>query len=186
MSDWTEKDAALSARLQIADQPGPLRSLAAIFAHSGDSWFWLLGLTLVSRFGGAAWRARAKILIGSIFGMATIVQVLKLLFRRARPVGEWGTVYRQTDPYSFPSGHASRAGLITGLGALLGPRWFGLATLIWGPLVALARVAMGVHYISDVLVGFTLGIGVASGIASFTRHLIPTEDDNPKVESEAD
>ena len=32
---------------------------------------------------------------------------------------------------------------------------------LWAPLVALARVAMGVHYVSDVVVGAALGIVVA-------------------------
>ena len=30
--------------------------------------------------------------------------------------------------------------------------------MIWAPLVALARVAMGVHYFSDVFVGALVGI----------------------------
>jgi len=32
---------------------------------------------------------------------------------------------------------------------------------IWAPLVALARVAMGVHYVSDVLAGALFGILIA-------------------------
>ncbi len=45
----------------------------------------------------------------------------------------------------------------------LGPVWLGLLLLIWAPLVGLARVAMGVHYLSDVLAGMILGllIGIA-------------------------
>jgi undecaprenyl-diphosphatase len=42
----------------------------------------------------------------------------------------------------------------------LGPAWFGLALLVWAPLVMAARVAMGVHYLSDVLAGAILGIGI--------------------------
>jgi undecaprenyl-diphosphatase len=30
--------------------------------------------------------------------------------------------------------------------------------LLWAPLVALARVSMGVHYLSDVLAGAVLGL----------------------------
>jgi membrane-associated phospholipid phosphatase len=33
-----------------------------------------------------------------------------------------------------------------------------LVLLAWAPLVALARVAMGVHYLSDVLVGLAIGL----------------------------
>ena len=37
-------DARASVRLQIARGPGPLRAAAILLAHSGDSWFWLIGL----------------------------------------------------------------------------------------------------------------------------------------------
>ena len=44
--------------------------------------------------------------------LAALVLVLKFLIRRRRPEGEWGGIYRQTDPHSFPSGHAARSVLI--------------------------------------------------------------------------
>ena len=40
----------------------------------------------------------------------------------------------------------------------LGPMWLGLLLLVWAPLVGLARVAMGVHYLFDVLAGMLLGL----------------------------
>jgi len=40
----------------------------------------------------------------------------------------------------------------------IGPLWLGLLLLVWAPLVGLARVAMGVHYLSDVLAGMILGL----------------------------
>ena len=40
----------------------------------------------------------------------------------------------------------------------LGPGWVALILWIWAPLVALARVAMGVHYVSDIVAGFFVGI----------------------------
>ncbi len=42
----------------------------------------------------------------------------------------------------------------------LGPLWLGLLLLVWAPLVGLARVSMGVHYLSDVLAGMFLGLVV--------------------------
>lgn len=46
----------------------------------------------------------------------------------------------------------------------LGPIWLGLVLLLWAPLVGMARVALGVHYPSDVaagmLVGAILGLSV--------------------------
>jgi undecaprenyl-diphosphatase len=40
----------------------------------------------------------------------------------------------------------------------LGPPWFAILLVIWAPMVGMARVAMGVHYLSDVIVGALLGI----------------------------
>ena len=73
-----------------------------------------------------------------------------------------GRLYRSTDPHSFPSGHAARAVLIAVLGAGLGPTWLAVLLCVWAPLVALARVAMGVHYLSDILAGFLLGLAAGA------------------------
>ena len=72
-------------------------------------------------------------------------------------MGEWGKIYRNTDPHSFPSGHAARAFLIATIAAGLGPAWLAVVLWIWAPLVALARVAMGVHYLSDIMAGAVFG-----------------------------
>ena len=48
----------------------------------------------------------------------------------------------------------------------LGPAWFAVVLTLWAPLVALARVRMGVHFLSDVIVGMLLGI--AGGLLALT------------------
>ena len=88
-------------------------------------------------------------MLGAIVVTAVLVMTLKLLFRRRRPEGRWGGIYRNTDPHSFPSGHAARAALMAALIIAWGPAWLVPIALVWAPLVALARVAMGVHYLSD-------------------------------------
>jgi membrane-associated phospholipid phosphatase len=89
------------------------------------------------------------------------VMSIKFLVRRRRPEGEWGSIYRNTDPHSFPSGHAARAFLIAVVASALAPAWLGILLWIWAPLVSIARVAMGLHYVSDVVAGAMLGIVVA-------------------------
>jgi undecaprenyl-diphosphatase len=44
------------------------------------------------------------------------------------------------------------------LAQFLGPNWLGVALLIWAPLVGLARMLLGVHYLSDILAGMALGL----------------------------
>jgi undecaprenyl-diphosphatase len=55
--------------------------------------------------------------------LAAMVLGIKFLVRRKRPEGEWGQIYRNTDPHSFPSGHAARAFLIAVIASALAPAW---------------------------------------------------------------
>ncbi len=159
-----EADARWSRRLLLAEPAGPRRKLAALLAHSGDSWFWGLGLGATWLLGSAAWKAWALRMLAAILFTALVVMALKFTFRRRRPEGEWGTIYRLTDPHSFPSGHAARAFLLATLALAWGPAWLGTMLLPWAPLVALARVAMGVHYLSDVVAGAVLGLVIGLGL----------------------
>lgn len=153
-------DRQVSDRLRVAENPGIIRSCASLLAHSGDSWLWGAGLVLVWLIGNEYWKHRALILLIGILVTAVLVFVIKFTVRRRRPEGEWGNVYRKTDPHSFPSGHAARALMLATLAIGLGPAWFGIILVVWAPLVVLARVAMGVHYLSDVLAGAFLGTAV--------------------------
>ncbi len=159
-----ELDARTSARLRVAERPGLLRSCAAVLAHSGDSWFWWAGLALLWWLGNSFWRPWALTVLLSIICLAVIVLAIKFAIRRRRPEGEWGAFYRSTDPHSFPSGHAARVVLIAVLATGMGPWWLALVLWLWAPLVALARVAMGLHYLSDIVVGVLLGL-LAGGVA---------------------
>ncbi len=51
--------------------------------------------------------------------------------------------------------------MLLGRGYVLGPPWFAVLMLLYSPIMALARFAMGVHYVSDVLVGHALGLLLA-------------------------
>jgi undecaprenyl-diphosphatase len=153
-----QADARWSDILRVAEKPGPLRTVSMVLAHSGDSWFWGLGLILLYVFGDASWKQWALTELVWISLLAALVMGIKFSVRRRRPEGEWGAIYRNTDPHSFPSGHAARAVLIAVIAVGLGPLWLGLLLTIWAPLVALARVAMGLHYVSDVLAGGVVGL----------------------------
>jgi undecaprenyl-diphosphatase len=156
-----ELDARLSSQMRVAEKPGALRALAAFFAHSGDSWFWAIGLLALWLSGDSFWKEWAVVQLGSISLLAVMVLLIKFQIKRKRPEGEWGKVYRFSDPHSFPSGHAARAFLSATIATGLGPPGLAAVLWIWAPLVALARVAMGVHYVSDVVAGALFGVIVA-------------------------
>jgi undecaprenyl-diphosphatase len=153
-----EFDVRLSDQLRVAEKPGALRNFAVFFAHSGDSWFWGAGLLILWWSGNTFWKQWAIVMLAGISILAALVMSLKFIIRRRRPEGEWGGIYRNTDPHSFPSGHAARAFLIAVVAGGLGPGWLAAALLGWAPLVSLARVAMGVHYMSDVVAGLAVGL----------------------------
>ena len=156
-----ELDARLSEKMRVADKPGALRAIAVFFAHSGDSWFWLIALILGWFYSNSSWKEWEVVEFVGIGGLAALVMGIKFLVRRKRPEGEWGSIYRNTDPHSFPSGHAARAFLIAVIATALAPAWLGILLWVWAPLVSVARVAMGVHYVSDIVAGAILGVVIA-------------------------
>jgi undecaprenyl-diphosphatase len=156
-----ELDARLSDKMRVAEKPGALRSIAVFFAHSGDSWFWAVALVALWASGDSFWKKWAVVQFVSICAMIVVVMSIKFLVRRRRPEGEWGGIYRNTDPHSFPSGHAARSFLIAVVAVGLGPVGLAVVLCVWAPLVALARVSMGVHYVSDIVAGAIFGVIVA-------------------------
>jgi undecaprenyl-diphosphatase len=161
MKKWLNRafnaDARLSKGLRGLPKKHFFSIFAVIFAHSGDSWFWLGGLFLVWLLNKGEWRDWAAFLITGLMVMATVVLILKFAVRRPRPEGEWGQIYRITDPHSFPSGHAARSAALVVMALFVGPPWFAIVVLLWAPWVGLSRVALGVHYLSDVIVGWIVG-----------------------------
>ena len=157
-----EKILALDARwtsaLLVKRQGSLWRALLIFFAHSCDSWFWLVGLILVWLLGTPEWRARAAFMAIGLTLLAVLVLLLKFTIRRPRPDGQWGRIYRQTDPHSFPSGHAARAAALAVMAIGIGPAWFAVLLSLWAPLVGLSRIALGVHYVSDVVIGWLIGL----------------------------
>ncbi len=153
-----ELDARLSGQLRVAEKPGLLRNTSAIFAHSGDSWFWGAALILLWFVSNPYWKQWEVVEFVGISLLAALVMSIKFIVKRRRPEGDWGSIYRNTDPHSFPSGHAARSFLIAVLATALAPLWLAALLWIWAPVVALARVAMGVHYVSDIVAGAMVGI----------------------------
>ena len=161
MNTILELDARLSEKMRVADKPGALRAISVFFAHSGDSWFWGAALIIAWFYSNSFWKKWEVVELAGISVLAAMVMSIKFFVRRKRPEGEWGSIYRNTDPHSFPSGHAARAFLIAVVATALGPAWLAVLLWVWAPLVALARVAMGVHYVSDVVAGAIFGVVIA-------------------------
>ena len=156
-------DRRVSARFAIPREARFPRLLTLVVAHSGDSPLWLLGAAVALVWGDATWRGvGGRVLLGTLVA-GTATTVLKWLFRRQRPPGKGQGFYSRFDRHAFPSGHAGRSAcMVVLLTPLLSPLGFALLPL-WAGLVGLARVALQVHFISDILGGWVVGslVGVA-------------------------
>jgi len=158
-------DFNITKKIRLSDDfSHPLRKLAVIFAHSGDSWLCLLVLGTLWGFGGHFWKPRAlAFALGFVLTGAT-AGLIKLIVRRPRPDGKWGKIYRMTDPQSFPSGHAARSISLAVIATGTISHWTVLLLFPWAFLVSLSRISLGVHNFSDIIAGKALGL-VAGFIA---------------------
>ena len=150
-------DAALTAPLVLREKPRAPRLCALGLAHSGDMPVWIVLLACAWYFGDDAWKTRAMVTFAGLVLVEIVVIGTKMVVRRQRPPGTEGMIYRKTDPFSFPSGHAARAVLLSLLALRMGPAAAFIAIIIWSPLMVLSRIAIGIHYVLDVAAGALLG-----------------------------
>ena len=125
-----------------------------------------LALVFLAARGAAhvAWR-RASVAAVLSAGLAlTIAKLVSELVDRVRPfVADPGGVHlfsgHVADP-GFPSDHATAAFAIA-VAILLRKRSWGYVALVAAAVLSVGRVALGVHYPSDVLAGAALGSAAA-------------------------
>jgi membrane-associated phospholipid phosphatase len=158
MKNILAMDEKYTSALRLKDADNKLKPFAAFFAHSGDSWFIEVALFILWLFTKGRLHQITAWMAGSIVVLALLVLVIKFSIRRQRPQGDWGAIYRNTDPHSFPSGHAARMAMLAVIAFAFAPVWVGILFVLWTLLVSLARVWMGVHYLSDILAGILLGV----------------------------
>ena len=156
------------------------QDMAAVHAHSTPALTWLaralswIGspVQLVPAIGLAAailwWRhlrREGALLVIAVGGAGIIDTALKLHFRRIRPEVPWAFVHERS--FSFPSGHSVAAVVLYGtltylLWKHLHHVWqrFGAIVLALLLIVGIgaSRIYLGVHYPSDVLAGYVVGL----------------------------
>ncbi|MFA4954261.1 MAG: phosphatase PAP2 family protein [Patescibacteria group bacterium] len=117
--------------------------LAAFLALSGQP-------KKIHAIGEAVW---------SLIVALTLTSLIALVVHRARPyLGDAGIELLIPQPLnsSFPSGHTASA-ISVALPFLLASRGVGLTALVIAVLVMLGRMAVGVHYPTDLLGGIVIG-----------------------------
>lgn len=160
-------------------EPGPVRVSRVLTDWVWDPWT-MRALTAVVVI--VLWRRGARLLAGwvvatSLFG-TLLQQGMKAAVGRERP--QWADPVDSAHYAAFPSGHVMSAAVACGLLVWLlrlhgapSPVWWGslVLTAVSVAGVALTRVYLGVHWVSDVLGGALLGVTlVAFSVAGHTAY----------------
>ena len=173
---WADRGGpALDALMLAASQPAMLYGAAALLT----AW---VALRRGLRAGGAMLLAVA-VLAGAVGLSDLSCNLIKDRFGRLRPYQALAGVRHpedggfvvnaadflpdRSDGASYPSGHAANTMVVCALASVLWPRRR-LWRLLWAPplVTGLSRVYLGVHYPSDVLAGWGVGLCVALALGA--------------------
>ncbi|HSI97130.1 MAG TPA: phosphatase PAP2 family protein [Gaiellaceae bacterium] len=117
-------------------------------------------------------------LLAAFLGGQAVVAVLKELIGRLRP--DVGSAVPLPSSLAFPSGHAAAGAASLGAVAVLvaerlptrrARAWLWSCTIVLGVGVGLSRVALNVHYVTDVVAGWCLGLAWLAACLLARDHL---------------
>jgi undecaprenyl-diphosphatase len=167
---WSQiqsNDHRLMRRVHQWRAPRWFRIAMIVATRGGDGWLWYAFGVILLLAGGehrfAAIGAAGTSAVAAIF----IFRALKHTSRRKRPCEIephcWASIL-PPDQYSFPSGHAITAFAVAVSVGLFYP-YLQPCLILAALLIAASRIALGMHFLSDVIAGITLGI--ALGVVSY-------------------
>lgn len=163
VTSWlaTHRDLWLTTVLRAVTHAGGPLFLAALALPISFAAGWRCG----------SWRPVVLALVAGA-GVPLILFTGKLLIGRQRPPLPYALV--DADGYSFPSGHATGTAAIMVISAWLLTRWlipwWAGRVAVWAVaigatfVIGFSRVYLGVHYLSDVLSGWLLGMAWAGAV----------------------
>lgn len=169
-------DTALARRLHswVAGSPGAVQGLKVVSFLGAPVWCYLLVVPTAVLLLRRHLPRLAVFLVATVAGGGLLGTAVKVAVNRSRPsfVDPVATAYG----HSFPSGHAMTSTIL--YGALLMvvlpviPRNRRLpliaAAILLVLLIGFARLALGVHYLSDVVAGYLLGFSwLAASVSAF-------------------
>ena len=155
-------DRRLTEALRRWSPPGAVRLWMVSSSRGGDGWLWgLLGAGVL----WAGGERRYQVLLTTAAAGAAAIALFSLVKRlavRSRPCAliPFASFPKiPPDRFSFPSGHSVTAFAVTVPLCLFYPSYM-LALLLCAASVAASRVVLGMHFVSDVVAGSMMGVGI--------------------------
>jgi len=153
--------------------PRWFRFFMVMFTRMGDGWLWYgIGLVLLLFGGSSRFMAFGSAALASFSGIL-LFRFLKRVSHRKRPCELephcWSLVL-PPDQFSFPSGHS-----ITSFGIAIALGWFYpellCCLLLIAASIAVSRIILGMHFLSDVVAGSFLGCMLGYGCVHLLARL---------------
>lgn len=162
-----QMDKSLSLSLSVSASKssalGHFRPHMKCLEYSCHGVFWITGSIIGLWFSNSAEREAFFFnLLLALFLDILLVAILKAAIQRKRPDNNESEDMLMTwyvDKMSCPSGHTSRAVLLTYLLIISSPHlyYFHPVLLVWCICTCASRVLLGRHHLGDVLIGVALG-----------------------------
>jgi len=162
-SGFTAADIAVNS-WSVSIRMGSLTLMAETISYGFDTIVLLpLSLLIATYFFYEGYRKYALLFVGSMGGVAALVTIVKLLVQSPRP---WNGVMEEKW-FSFPSGHVTSTVVFFGLIIyFVWQHWkysnakilSGLFFVVMEFLIGFSRVYLNVHWLSDILGGYLLGL----------------------------
>ena len=162
------RDHRVMRRLNRWRAPRWIRYWMIAATRAGDGWLWYALAGILLTFGGVQRFEAVSAASAAALAGVLVFKTIKLISQRPRPCQLephcWSKVL-PPDRFSFPSGHTMTAFSIALVVSYFYPPLEGLLFFL-AISIAVSRVVLGMHFLSDVLAGMVLG--VALGCASIT------------------
>ena len=157
------RDHRLMRRVNRWPAPRWIRLWALCATRGGDGWLWYGMAGVILLFGDAMrFRAVGAAALAAALGIVIFLNLKKATGRRRPCTFEphcWATLL-PPDQFSFPSGHTITAFAV----ALSLSRWnpdLAVGLLFCAISIAVSRILLGMHFLSDVLAGAAIGAVLA-------------------------
>jgi undecaprenyl-diphosphatase len=163
-------DDRVSGRVVAWRPPRWVRLWMLWATRAGDGWLWVVMALLLTADGLEGLKVLGGVAVSA--GLANSLLVLtKRRVHRARPCETVRPAHFDVDPltwfeadrFSFPSGHALNA-FALGSVIALGYPLVAVPVLLLAASVAASRVVLGLHWLSDVLVGAFVGAVIGTSV----------------------
>lgn len=158
----TKGDHSVMRRANNWEAPRWVRLYLIGATRGGDGWLWYaMGLAILVLGGKTRFQALGAAGVSSVLSILLFMWLKRLTGRRRPCQIEphcWATLL-PPDQFSFPSGHTMTAFAVAVPLALFYPT-LAIGLLFCALSIAMSRILLGMHFLSDVVAGALIGTGL--------------------------